>query len=180
MSEQQVKIFTPPMVQNRLYEEFMRLRDLLDKIDLGFKLSGSEYLELTRLVIFFSDVLYNELSQDPKLKPAIDLLDLFRINKRAFEKSGYAAYLVVYQAKGSSLSKIFVMYESKEELEKDARRKAENDIVLSSVAIVPNSKLLLSLGRGIILKALDIGILGFRISRKPRFIRNRKRGEQNG
>lgn len=176
MSEQ-VKTVTPYQIQNRLYEEFMRLRELLDKVDLGFKLSGSEYIELVRLVIFFSDVLYNELASDKKLRPAIGLLDLFRISKKAFEKSGYAAYLVVYQAKGSSISKIFVMYESREELNEDAKRRAEKDIVIASIAIVPNSRLLLSLGRGIIFKALDIGILGFKISRKPKFIR--RRGERN-
>ncbi|ABN58503.1 hypothetical protein ORF180b [Pyrococcus abyssi virus 1] len=162
------RAITPNRVQEKLIDDFMRLRELLDYMELGKTLDWTQHIELLQLVIFFSDILYTDLVREgEKIKNALDWLDLYRTNKKEFAKTQHANWIVSYQLRGGSLDRV-VIYSSYEAFQEDKREKEKAGRVVKDVLLVPSQKLLYVLGKIIILKGLELGILGFKIVRRPR------------
>ena len=179
------KVIVSSPVLSRYYEDFLELRELLNKLDLSlFGQGGPEaYLEdygkLLKHVMNFADALYSALLSaqwDEKtkqgIKNALFWLNLYRENKEAFvlEADGvYVTYVALYKLPGESGPSHLRTYTTRAELEKDRKELEAQDMKLVKVLMLPSLSLLRFLARMIIIRALDLGLFGFKIERKPRF-----------
>jgi len=183
--EEKVTVTSP--VLNRYYEDFLALRKLLNKIDMGeWKNDPQGYIELLQHVMNFSDALYSTLLDTPydentrkAIRNALAWLDLYRENKQRFAEEAdgtYVSYLASYKLPGDSRPRVLRVYSSWAEFQEDRKNLENQDMQLVTLKVVPSLKLLRYLARMIVIRALDLGIFGFKIEKKPSFW---LRGENN-
>ena len=176
--EEKVTVTSP--VLNRYYEDFLALRKLLNKIDMGeWRNDPREYLELLQHVMNFSDALYSALLDAPydqntkqAIRNALMWLNLYREDKQRFAREAdgvYVSYLAAYRLPGDNQPRVLRIYSSWAEYLEDRKNLESQDMQLVNFKVVPSLKLLRYLARMIIIRALDLGIFGFKIEKKPRF-----------
>ena len=176
--EEKVVVTSP--VLGKYYEDFLRLRDLLNKIDIGeWGNNVKEYIELLKHVMNFADALHSALLDAPydqntkqAIRNALMWLNLYREDKQRFAKEAdgvYTSYIVAYKLPGDQNPRVLRIYSSLGEYLEDRKNLESQDLQVVDVKVVPSIKLLRFLARMIIIRVLELGIFGFKIEKRPRF-----------